>query len=48
MSEQSGVAADETRGHPDTSPARRGSLVEVLGASTRLGLTSFGGPIAHL
>jgi chromate transporter len=26
----------------------RGSLLEVLGASTRLGLTSFGGPIAHL
>jgi chromate transporter len=25
-----------------------GSFVEVLGASTRLGLTSFGGPIAHL
>ena len=25
-----------------------GRLVEVLGASTRLGLTSFGGPIAHL
>jgi len=27
---------------------RDGSLLEVLGASTRLGLTSFGGPIAHL
>jgi chromate transporter len=26
----------------------RARLVEVLGASTRLGLTSFGGPIAHL
>jgi chromate transporter len=25
-----------------------GSLVEVLGASLRLGLTSFGGPVAHL
>lgn len=25
-----------------------GSLLEVLGVSTRLGLTSFGGPIAHL
>jgi chromate transporter len=48
MSEQSGVAAGETGEHPDTSPARRGSLVEVLGASMRLGLTSFGGPIAHL
>ena len=27
---------------------RRGSAFEVLAASTRLGLTSFGGPIAHL
>ena len=27
---------------------RARSLLEVLGASTRLGLTSFGGPIAHL
>jgi chromate transporter len=27
---------------------RDGSVLEVLGASTRLGLTSFGGPIAHL
>ncbi len=26
----------------------RGSVLEVLGVSTRLGLTSFGGPIAHL
>lgn len=24
------------------------SFLEVLGAATRLGLTSFGGPIAHL
>jgi chromate transporter len=30
-----------------TSQAR-GSVLEVLAASTRLGLTSFGGPIAHL
>lgn len=28
--------------------ARASRLLEVLGASTRLGLTSFGGPIAHL
>ncbi|MFZ5649304.1 MAG: chromate transporter [Bacillota bacterium] len=27
---------------------RKGSLLEVLGVSSRLGLTSFGGPIAHL
>ena len=26
----------------------QGSFLEVLGVSTRLGLTSFGGPIAHL
>lgn len=32
----------------ETSPGRGRSLLEVLGASTRLGLTSFGGPIAHL
>jgi chromate transporter len=29
-------------------PAPRGSVLEVLAASTRLGLTSFGGPVAHL
>jgi chromate transporter len=27
---------------------RRGSLLEVLATATRLGLTSFGGPVAHL
>jgi chromate transporter len=27
---------------------RRGSALEVLGVATRLGLTSFGGPIAHI
>src|SRR5688500_13749537 len=32
----------------DYAVAQRGSVVEVLGAATRLGLTSFGGPIAHL
>src|SRR5436853_99379 len=31
---------------PPTPP--RGSALEVLAASTRLGLTSFGGPVAHL
>src|SRR5262245_27325103 len=31
-----------------TSEATRGSALEVLAAATRLGLTSFGGPIAHL
>lgn len=28
--------------------SERGSVFEVLGASTRLGVTSFGGPVAHL
>jgi len=27
---------------------RKGAILEILGASTKLGLTSFGGPIAHL
>ena len=31
--------------HP---PPRQGSFLEVLGVFTRLGLTSFGGPVAHL
>ena len=31
-----------------TEPGRRGSLAEVFGVALRLGLTSFGGPIAHL
>jgi chromate transporter len=29
-------------------PVPRGSVLEVLGVATRLGFTSFGGPIAHL
>src|SRR3972149_5791364 len=29
-------------------PKRRGAALEVLGVAARLGLTSFGGPIAHL
>jgi chromate transporter len=36
---------------PDVSPAppaARGSALEVLRVATRLGLTSFGGPVAHL
>src|SRR5690606_29617276 len=33
---------------PMTNRAFRGSAVEVFGAFLRLGLTSFGGPIAHL
>src|SRR5213080_4542190 len=32
---------------PEITP-KRGHLLEVLGIFTRLGLTSFGGPVAHL
>ncbi|WP_339323543.1 chromate efflux transporter [Paenibacillus sp. FSL W8-0194] len=36
--------------HAETEATKRpeGSILEILGASTKLGLTSFGGPIAHL
>jgi chromate transporter len=43
MSHEARVATEEAPG--DRS---QGSFLEVLGVSTRLGLTSFGGPIAHL
>src|SRR4029450_10602947 len=33
--------------HP-APKSEKGGVLEVLGVSTRLGLTSFGGPIAHL
>jgi len=36
----------QAAGNADDS--RRGSALEVLGVATRLGLTSFGGPVAHL
>lgn len=40
---------NKTERNPDqTAPPARGSVFEVLWVSTRLGLTSFGGPIAHL
>jgi len=43
MSEQSlGAGVEVVRGQ------RQGSFLEVLSVATRLGLTSFGGPIAHL
>ena len=32
----------------NTTPKRAGSALEVLGAAARLGIMSFGGPIAHL
>lgn len=39
------VTATEAAGD---SPHVKGSVLEVLGVATRLGLTSFGGPVAHL
>ena len=32
----------------EQTPAPQGSFLEVLGAFTKLGLTSFGGPVAHI
>jgi len=43
MSEEAEIATVEV-----TLGRHRGSLLEVLLVSTRLGLTSFGGPVAHL
>ena len=37
-----------TASAPDTDTASRGSAVEVFWAFLRLGVTSFGGPVAHL
>jgi len=51
MSEPTAVAAGRRTAGSSDDPSRRGGrhfLLEVLGVSTRLGLTSFGGPIAHL
>ena len=44
------AAAAATRGAESSAvPAKpKGSALEVLGVATRLGLTSFGGPVAHL
>ena len=38
----------QQRGIHHGQPSQRGSALEVLGVFTRLGLTSFGGPVAHL
>jgi hypothetical protein len=38
----------EPSGSPADAAARNGSTAEVFAAFLRLGLTSFGGPIAHL
>ncbi|REM09869.1 chromate transporter, partial [Mycobacterium tuberculosis] len=39
---------DSTNTLQHEAAAARGSPVEVFGAFLKLGLTSFGGPIAHL
>jgi chromate transporter len=41
-------AAEEPPVAREEASGRRGSALEVLGVATRLGLTSFGGPVAHL
>ena len=43
MSESAEVGSTQVQRHQEL-----GSLLEVLSVSTRLGLTSFGGPVAHL
>ena len=43
-----GRAPGNGQREPLSPPPERASLAEVLGASLRLGLTSFGGPIAHI
>jgi chromate transporter len=49
MSDRPAGAAEASRAHPPGAPGSgRHSVLEVLGVATRLGLTSFGGPIAHL
>ena len=42
------VATPATPAMPATDLAPRGTVLEVLWAFLRLGLTSFGGPVAHL
>ena len=42
------MSEPDGRAHEFPRERSRGSLLEVLWVSTRLGLTSFGGPIAHL
>jgi chromate transporter len=39
---------DQPDAEPSLEPTRRGSALEVLQVFLRLGLTSFGGPVAHL
>jgi chromate transporter len=40
--------ASEAAGNPAAIPAPRASFLHILGVFLRLGVTSFGGPIAHL
>ncbi len=47
MSDGTAATAEEAAKAGD-SPHVKGSALEVLGVATRLGLTSFGGPVAHL
>ena len=47
MSDGTAATAKEAAEAGD-SPHVKGSALEVLGVATRLGLTSFGGPVAHL
>ena len=47
MSDGTAATAKEAAKAGDP-PHMKGSVLEVLGVSTRLGLTSFGGPVAHL
>jgi chromate transporter len=47
MSDGTAATANEAGKAGDT-PHAKGSVLEVLGVATRLGLTSFGGPVAHL
>ena len=45
---RSPAAVDRDAGTDRLSGRRRSHALEVLGVATRLGLTSFGGPVAHL
>ncbi|MCS7003443.1 MAG: chromate transporter, partial [Dehalococcoidia bacterium] len=42
------AAPDDAHAATDSPRPPRGSAWEVLAVATRLGLTSFGGPIAHI
>jgi len=48
MSDDIAAAAANGPASTEVPTQGRGSMLEVLAVATRLGLTSFGGPIAHL